>query len=249
MPSSRFFLGKPAEFKDICKVYPPTINEMVENPRSNLYIKLLTLSQDEIFDEAQGWINGNFDIDPTPKTILTPFEYLLNMAYNDPQIAEVAKSSFHFFTREEVTFLYEGKIILFGDWENAERVEDIRFLKEEDYFDFQNLVRLSIGAKAPEKFNPDEDIRVARIKAKTRFREKIAAKQHKGTSFDSVIRCLCTMGIGVSPFNIGELSYAAALQILRTYQEKEHYNIEMQWMMHAADPSKIKPTHWMKDLD
>jgi hypothetical protein len=45
------FIGKPLLFKKGISVYPPTIAEVISNPYYGQFIKLLTLSQDDIRDE------------------------------------------------------------------------------------------------------------------------------------------------------------------------------------------------------
>jgi hypothetical protein len=52
-------------------------------------------------------------------------------------------------------------------------------LTEEDFFDFQNLIRSSLGDKdipPPLPEDPDEDPRVRRIKEKARERDRIKAR-------------------------------------------------------------------------
>jgi len=56
------------------------------------------------------------------------------------------------------------------------------------------------------------------MKAKARYRDRIKAKQNAKT--DSLINSLasiCCMGIGLTPLNIGEMSYAAISTITTKY--------------------------------
>jgi hypothetical protein len=55
------------------------------------------------------------------------------------------------------------------------------------------------------------------MKAKARRRDRIKAKQ-KGSGGISIQTCLvaiCCMGIGLTPLNIGEMSYAAIGSIMK----------------------------------
>jgi hypothetical protein len=71
---------------------------------------------------------------------LTPFEFLLNCAYNDKKFKILAETAFYFFIKEKITFLYEDKKIIIGDLtqvlQDINNVSELRFLTEEDYFDF-----------------------------------------------------------------------------------------------------------------
>ena len=91
---------------------------------------------------------------------------------------------------------------------------------EDEFFDFQNVVRESMGEKRlvpPEPIDPNEDPRIRRIKEKARERDRIKAKQagKSGISLDTCLTAICCMGIGITPLNIGEMSYAAVGPIMR----------------------------------
>ena len=57
---------------------------------------------------------------------------------------------------------------------------------------------------------------IARIKAKARERDRIKAKQQSknGISLETTLTAICCMGIGITPLNIGEMSYAAISPIM-----------------------------------
>jgi hypothetical protein len=48
----------------------------------------------------------------------------------------------------------------------AQSIEDLVMIKEEEFFDFQNAIRVCLGKKEVEKPDPDIDPRVAEIKRK-----------------------------------------------------------------------------------
>jgi hypothetical protein len=60
-----------------------------------------------------------------------------------------------------------------------EKVDDLITIKEEEYFDFQNMIREVCGdkpLKPPEPPNPNEDPRITAMKAKARARDRAKAK-------------------------------------------------------------------------
>lgn len=241
MTNINFLYGYPVEFKHLCMVYPPKVHDTF-NKHFFLYAQILTLSQEEIEDE---YVEKELDI----SNLLNPFEYLLNSAYNDQGLREYIKDAFYLFIHEPVTFLYEQKQIIIGDVSKVESINDLRVLKEEDYFEFQNLVRQSIGKKVIEPPNPNEDPRVKAIKAKARYRDKIKAKKGQGLSLQSTLSSICCMGIGITPLNIGELSYAIIPVLIETYQAKEKYELDTDCLLAGADAKKIKPTYWIRNFD
>lgn len=241
MTKVNFLFGYPLEFKNLCMVYPPKVRETFKKEFS-LYSQILTISQEEIEDE---YAERNLDV----SDLLNPFEYLLNSAYNDQQLKNYIEEAFFFFIREPITFLFEQKQIIIGEVSEIKSINDIRVLKEEDYFDFQNLIREAVGKDVVEPPNPNEDPRVKAIKAKARYRDKIKAKKGKGLTLQATLSSICCMGIGITPLNIGELSYAIIPVLLSTYQAKEKYALDIESLLAGADAKKIKPEYWIRNFD
>ena len=57
------------------------------------------------------------------------------------------------------------------------------------------------------------------------------------------------MGIGITPLNIGEMSYAAVGILMNVYQQKEKYELDISSLQAGADSKKIQPKYWIKNLD
>jgi hypothetical protein len=57
------------------------------------------------------------------------------------------------------------------------------------------------------------------------------------------------MGIGITPLNIGEMSYASIQPILRMRQEKEKYELDVKTLLAGGDSKKIKPKYWIRNSD
>ena len=237
-----FFLGFPYEFKNICLIYPPKVSDVACNKNFYSYVHLLTLSQEGIEDE---YTRRGIDLDNLP----TPMEYILSNAYHSLQFRVLVENAFFFFTHEKIHFLYEKKAIALGDLQEAKKVENLRVLSEEDYFDFQNFIRESIGAKTVERPNPNEDPRVKKIKAKARYRDYIKAKKGMGLNLKSSLASIFCMNMGLNPLNIGEMSYAAIPALISMYQQKEKYEIDVDSLLAGADSKKVHPMYWIKNLD
>ena len=96
--------------------------------------------------------------------------------------------------------------------------------------------------------DPNEDPRVARIKAKSRYREKVKAKNNMGPKLGTLLAAICCMGIGLNPLNIGEMSYADIVWLIGIYQQKESYNTDIRALLAGANNKKVKPKYWIKNL-
>ena len=239
------FIGAPLSYKQF-KIYPPKVKEVAANPFYSQYLRILTFSQEEIEDE---FVEKKVDIEKMP----TPFEFLLANCYNSKKVALLTKEAFKFFMKIDVEFFYEAKVIVVGNLKEilaeSKSIDDLVLIKEEDFFDIQNLIREASGEKKVEKPNPNEDPRVKKIKAKARYRDKIKAKKGMGISLETTLVSICCMGIGITPLNIGEMSYVAACAIMERYQEKENYHIDIDTLLAGGDSKKIKPQYWIRNLD
>ena len=238
--NSAFFILEPVQFKNICKIYPPKVRDIAINDNAIQFIKLLTVSQEELIDPL---VLEDKPIDD----VLTPFETLLNLAYNTPQLQILIKEAIHFFTHEECLILPTEKMILIGNIQNATDLRHLKFLTEDNYFEFQNMIREACGNKPKEPFDFNIHPWKLRMDAKARYRDKIKAKK-SGLSFNYLMLSICCMGIGITPLNIGELSYAALGPLMATYQNKEKYEIDIDSLLAGADAKKIKPEYWIKNL-
>ena len=251
MSNAAVFIGEPLRFKDKFYVYPPKVKEVVSNPVFNQFFRVLTITQEDIQDELAERPNDD-------KKYPTPFEFLLINCYHSKQFKLIAQEAFQFFLHQEVNFFYEQKMLIVGKLEEVmskfSSTEDLVTITEEEYFDFQNMVRVVCGdlpAKPPEAPNPDEDPRITAIKAKARARDRIKARQDSknGISIQTCLVAICCMGIGITPLNIGEMSYAAIGPIMKMSQEKEKYDIDIRSLLAGADSKKVKPKYWIRNSD
>ena len=251
MSKELYFLCEPVQFKPGIKIYPPTVREVVTNERYGLYGKLLTYSQEDIEDE---FLEAKKNLDKYPN----PIEFMLNNAYHNKDYCTLCKEAFKFFIHEEVNFLYEQKIIVIGKLEEvlkkANSMDDLILIKEDDFFSFQNAIRECIGKKKIEPYIEEKNPAIAEMKRKARRRDRLKEKQAaknkgNGISLYTMLVSICCMGIGVTPLNIGEMSYVAMEAIMRKFQEKEKYELDIKSLLAGADSKKIKPQYWIRNFD
>lgn len=242
----KFFLKKPVKFEDICKIYPPTINEILENEDFQIYRSLFTISQEQIEDKVYDFKNM-YTLDD--RVIPTPYEYFTE-DMNNPQKRKFVLEGFEFFIHEKVLYMDEQNCFMIGDLEDTlmslEDLDSLKFISEDNFFDFQNLIRQSVGEDPlpPYKKEPDK---IRKMKAKARYRDSIKNKQDekKGITLLTNIAAICCMEIGLTPLNIGEISYAAVQPLMKIYQQKERYDIDIKSLIAGADPKKVKPKYWI----
>lgn len=247
MDKELFFIGEPYPFKEGIEIYPPKIRSIITEKNYGYYVQILTCSQEEIEDE---FMAEGKDLKQYP----TPFEFLLANSYHNKEYEKLAKEAFQFFTKQEVSFLYEAKTIVFGSLEQVlsdlRSLNDLILLTEDEFFDFQNIIRTACGKKKVSPPNPNEHPKVKEMKRKARYRDKVKSKKKNGgISFHAILVSICCMGVGITPLNIGEMSYAAVDDILNKYQDKERYQLDIDTLLAGGDSKKIKPKYWIGNFE
>ena len=248
MLNPTILIGEPLNYKGKINIYPPTVKQVVTNPSFGVFYKLLTITQDDVRDELKDKMKAG-------EQMPTPFEYLILNCQHVNGFSTILRGAFQFFCKTDIGFLFEEKKIIIGNVEELVQtiadVSEIKYLTEEEFFDFQNIVREACGDKPiapPEPDNPNEDPRIRRIKERARERDRIKAKQSKGgISLSTCLVAICCMGIGITPLNIGEMSYASVGEIMKVMQDKEKYDIDIRSLLAGADSKKIKPKYWIRN--
>lgn len=247
MINEKIFLRVPLKFEDICKIYIPSVREVIEEDDFDLFKTLLCITKEEIED---AYTEQKQDVNTAP----TPFQYLFQYGFKDEVQMGLLKKAFWFFIHEDINLLPDQSIILIGDIENeitkVKKVEELRFLTEENYFDFQNKVRESLGIKKTEAPDPNMHPKIRAMKAKARYRDKIKAqKGGVGIDFITSLSALCCMGIGITPLNIGEISYASVGPLLTMCQEKDKYETDIRSLQAGAKKKDVRPKYWIKNFE
>jgi len=250
MIDEKILLGFPIDFKGICKVYPPTVNDVVGNPDFGIYQSLFTMTQEEL-DKA-------FLQDESVMQVPTPFHYLLINYYQSDELKEKIEDAFRQFVHEPVTIVPEIEMLLIGKSEDEidpnVDLENPRLLTAENYFEFQNVIRKVMGIEDVKPLDPEEenlDPRIKRYKMKVKQSEELLKKKKakNAPTLGTLLTAICCMGIGLNPLNIGEISYACVHWLIAMEQQKEEYDIDIRALLAGADSKKVKPKYWIKNID
>lgn len=248
MSNAAFFIGAPVQFKSGISIYPPYVKDIINNPRFGLYEKVLTYAQEEIEDEL---VETGEKIDKFP----TPLEFMLDNSKKSKEYKFICEEAFEFFLKQKVTFLFEQKMIVVGELKQVlstiNTLDDLVLIREEEFFNFQNLIRESMGRKPVEPPDATLHPKIKAMKAKARLRDRVKAKQaaKNGVNLSTSLAAICCMGIGITPLNVGEMSYVAMQTITQVYQNKEKYQLDVESLLAGADSKKVKPKYWIRNLE
>lgn len=245
MIDERILMGFPIPFLHICDIYPPTLNDVLGNKNYASYVKILTLSQEDIWDslaEKEGDI---------PKGSPTPFSKLMEAARSSAQVKNRAEEAIKFFTKEEVQIRTDGELIIFTTGvEDIKHLSELRLLTESNYFIFQNAIREAMGRKTLEPPIEDEHPKVAIIKARARKRDRLVQKKgnQSSISLSQMLVGLSCMNVGFSLLKkYGEISYPAIFELFKMARNRERHQTDMQLIAGGADAKKIRPKDWIRE--
>lgn len=240
----RLFIGAPIPLADICLVHPLTAFEVfnITQIKYNYYLNLLTLGEEdleEIFESKKI---------PYDSNNLSPFNYLLDSCANDGNFLLEIKKAFFTFIREKVQILPDEKIIIIGS------LKEKRFITENNFKEFQDILRIQNGIEIeeeeeiPEDENPmQKKFRLRRKQLKKAKKKQAQKKAKEGQSIDfySIVKALIVKKV-IDYKDLKELSTYAIRELFDVLQAEEEYNNQIKYLCAGADPKKVKLEYWIK---
>lgn len=215
MINAKIFIGLPVNFEGLCEIYPPTIGEVLGLKEFQKYRSVLTMTIEDIEDA----FFPNQEIDPNI-VVPSPFENLMRNCAADKYYEKIVKEAIYYFTHKKVSVDTEEKIIIIGDTEtilSLSEISEIPIIDENNFFAFQNIIRICLGDDPKEKNELEKNIRLRKMKAKARYRDRVKAKQGNGITLEDSMTSICCMGIGINPLNIREMSYASMNKLMSKF--------------------------------
>lgn len=242
MIDERALLKLPIEIPGVCYIYPPTVTMVATEPLYRVGCTLLTYTEEDIQDIAA---EKQIQVDD-----FSPFHFLMRSCANK-DFRTQAETFISLFTHEPTLIAQSAGGIVIGGVpdKTGGEVPRLRYIDEGLYLQFQNAVRISMGIPIVAPTEQPMDPLVAKVRKAARRREKIkrANTSKKGISLATSLAAICCMGIGLTPLNIGDISYASVSALMEMYQQKEKYDTDVSSLMAGADPKKVRPKYWIRD--
>ena len=156
------------------------------------------------------------------------------------------KTALSTFIKEEILISTKKGIIIVGN--PIER----KVITKENFGEIGTALRLfnKMRVKEPPPENETPMQKKFRLKREERDRvkEKQAQKQGEALTFADVMSSICVMNTGVTALNIGQYTIYQIKDLLERAQAKEAYHTELDMLMAGADSKKIKPKHYVRNL-
>ena len=86
------------------------------------------------------------------------------------------------------------------------------------------------------------------------MRERVKEKQNQkkaeedAPEFADILSSICTMGIGINLTNIKDFTIYQIKEQIERARTREQYYTELDMLMAGADSKKIKPVHYVRNL-
>lgn len=243
---SQCIIGAPLTFHDKLFIYPPLIKQILAAKHFDIYRTYFTMTQASVTDQIT-----DFGKRQVEEKIPTPFELLLLIAASNPTVAQQLEDGLFFFTHQRGRIFPEQKMILFGEVTKAKSIDELVIIDENNYSEFQNYIRLALGAATESEPVEEENLdpRIQRMKAKARYRDYIKNKTGSTIELNEILVAVCCMNVGLNPLNIGEITYAALIALFHSSQKKEAYGWQMRLAISGNAAKKITPQYWIEETD
>ena len=229
----KLFIGGAVSFYDLFMIRQPTVKDIISlgKIRYNYYVNLLTMSETDIMEVEK------------TQEIIAPLKYLIQKCQdNDTFLLELktALSTFIMVEEDEIRVLTEMGMIQVG--KNLRAV-----LNENNFLDFQNVIRLFNNLPRPELPPANETpiqkkFRLNREKVE-RQKKKQMQKSGDGIDFLDILSSLI-VGQVIQYKDIDTLPIYTFHSLFERYQAKLTYEMDIDALLAGADSKKIKPRHW-----
>lgn len=234
------FLCKPSRLEGICDVYPMTVGKIVEMGYLEYSRRLGTLLLTEI--DIQKIIKEKTKED-VPIEEIHPLEYLLSCSEQSDIFSLDLQLMFTTFLQEEILLLPHINAVQVGS------IEVKRLITEENFRDFQDILRIQNRKEVKEGPPPNETYGERKMRL---LREQVAEVKRKQAqkNGDTELSLDEEMEIA-SVFNIDveNSSLYAFYGKIRRHQAHEKYLSDIQMLCAGADAKEIKIKYWGDNLD
>lgn len=233
------YIGKPSLLPNVCRVYPFTIEEILEMGliNYNILLSLLLLTETDIAKVIKEKTGEDPDVSQ-----IRPLEYILKSAEADDMFLLELQNAFATFVKEEVLLLPKINSVLIGPREEK------RLITEKNYRDFQDILRIQnkkdFVPPPPSDETPGErKMRLLREQVAA-VKKKQAQKKGSNQTLDEIMSIAETYGINPKTHTL-----YAFYSLLRRHQLKEKWEQDLQVICAGADSQNIKTKYWGESPD
>ena len=227
------YVGYPSQLKGICDIYPSMMKDFLKDSTAfSGRLGILLLTEAEISD----LIKQKSGKDVPPEEIHV-FEFLLQSAEHDDHFLLDLQDAFSTFIKEDIFILPSYHAVVVGP------PEDKRWITEENFGDFQTILRIQNRKEVPEPPPEDESPFARKMRLLKEKREAVKRKQQQKEGNKQELADLLEIA-EVFGVNTMEKSVYAFYGLVHRHQMREKWDQDIAMMCAGADPKKMKIEYW-----
>lgn len=125
--------------------------------------------------------------------------------------------------------------------------EQKRIINHENFYNFQNVIRIQNRITEIAPIPIDESPMAKKFREKRELRDAVKRKQqdNNAPSLTDLMCAICSYKIGITPFNVKDITLFTLYSLLNMNRDKEKYDKEILFLSGGADPKKVKPKYWI----
>jgi uncharacterized protein (UPF0147 family) len=228
----------------ICKVYPLTLDEIVDEIGEIQYNQLLSVL---MLDKST--LNPKVAITPQEKEDfkkLTSYNVLAIHSYHDDTMREMITSAFSIFLKENVSYHKDGYFYI-GDKINSRKISSEGFELIKKILIKQNYLE---NSQKDTSYKPAND-RAKQLLEKIKAAKEKLQKQNKeeGLHLSDVISIVSTYSNDINILSVWNLTiYQLYESYLRIIMWDEYHN-NLLLLPHVSDNNSVNMKHWASKLN
>ena len=233
--------GKPIEIEMVGKVYPITLNDIVDITIEKYYQFLSLLCVDKI--SIQKLLNIDDEIGV--------FEFIYINCIKNDEYKNFILEALEYFLREKIGLCDYGFYVGF--------IENNKIINEQIFEEIVKIIKLQnclVSKVEKEKYKPvNERARkiLEKLKKDQLTREKIKQRQanEDGESLDlfDLVSILSAYGNNINIFNIWDLTFFQFNNQFNRMKILKDCETNIQILMHTTEPDKVEYQHWLSKIE
>lgn len=228
------YAGYPSRLYGVCDIYPSMMSDYLRIGSSTFSgrLGLLLLTETEISNLSKEKTGTEIPVED-----IHVLEFLLQSADHDDSFFLELNAAFSTFIKEEILFLPKINAVQIGP------LEEQRFITEENFADFQTILRIQNRKEVPEPPPEDESAIARKMRLLREKREAVKRKQQQKNGSGQELADLLEIA-EVFGIDYKSKSLYAFYGLIQRHQLKEKWDQDIAMLCAGADSKKIKIKYW-----
>lgn len=227
------YSGNPSTLRGVCEIYPSMMRDYLKNTvQFSGRLGILLLTETEISELIKKKSGREVPVDE-----IHVLDFLLQSADHDDNFLLDLQDAFSTFIKEDIFILPSYHAVVVGP------PEEKRWITEENFSDFQTILRVQNRKEVPEPPPEDESAIARKMRLKREMREAVKRKQQQKQGTQQDLAELLEIGEAFG-IDYRDKSVYAFYGLVQRLRRKEKWEQDLAMLCAGADPKKMKIEYW-----